>query len=229
MTGKLINRIDKAKKTSLNTRKGFSLMELMMVIVIISIMTAVIIANLNSTKSNAAFQTSTREIASAIKLAQSYALQGKTEGGTTPCGFGFVFIDSTHYQIYYNTYDSAYSNAHSLNWHDCADQNRDTNHLHFNNGASSGAMNSVVDSAYVLPSQTTLDAVSPGSLSSNTYDTDIYFAIPRASASEFTQSLGSFNTTQNVVYTLKYTGKCQTATVGLQGAVSGPVTTSNCP
>jgi len=78
-------------------------MELLLVIAIIGIMTVAGFVSLSSNRTNTNLQTAQREVASVIKLAQSYALQGKAQGGNTPCGYGFRFIDATNYQIFYNT------------------------------------------------------------------------------------------------------------------------------
>jgi prepilin-type N-terminal cleavage/methylation domain-containing protein len=85
--------------------QGFSLMELMMVIAIIGIMTVVGFASTSSIKKNSLLRASQNEIASAIKLVQSYALQGKTinDAGNwvVPCEYGFEFTDKSSYRTFY--------------------------------------------------------------------------------------------------------------------------------
>jgi len=89
--------------------RGFSFIELLTVIAIIGIMSAVAFVSLSSSKSSAKLSAAQREVAGAIKLAQSYALQGRMEtdeaGGSglaVPCGYGFHFISPTDYEIFYN-------------------------------------------------------------------------------------------------------------------------------
>jgi prepilin-type N-terminal cleavage/methylation domain-containing protein len=90
--------------------KAFTFVELLMAIAIVGIMTAVGFASLNSGKVTTKLQAAQREVASTIKLAQSYALQGKTvtPGGTSPCGYGFRFDPTdgakTKYAIFYTPY-----------------------------------------------------------------------------------------------------------------------------
>jgi prepilin-type N-terminal cleavage/methylation domain-containing protein len=100
MTNKMKNQIKKLKITA--NYKAFSLMELLIVIAIIGIMTAVGFVSLTSNKTKTNLETAQREVASTIKLVQSYALQGKKQGASTPCGYGFRFADATNYQIFYN-------------------------------------------------------------------------------------------------------------------------------
>lgn len=80
--------------------KAFTLIELITVISIIGIMSAVTIVSLSSSRANARLVSAQREVASAIKLAQSYALQGKTVNGSTPCGFGAYFDFTGNRNIY---------------------------------------------------------------------------------------------------------------------------------
>lgn len=89
--------------------KGFTLLELMVVISIIGIMTSVGLVSLSSSRKDMLLKTSQDEVISAIKLAQSYALQGKVVPSETSkiCGFGFKFTTDTEYEIfYYNTASS---------------------------------------------------------------------------------------------------------------------------
>lgn len=82
-------------------KKAFSLIELMIVIAIISIMTIVAIISLSPARTATQLNAAEREVASTIKKAQSYALQGKVAGGKVSCGFGIYFKDATNYEIFY--------------------------------------------------------------------------------------------------------------------------------
>jgi prepilin-type N-terminal cleavage/methylation domain-containing protein len=96
----------KTKLAKTKKLAGFTLLELLVVIGIIGIMSAVLLTSLSSTKSRTSLNAASAEVASAIKLAQSYALQGKMQmqsGVMAPvCGYGFRFTDATHYGIFFN-------------------------------------------------------------------------------------------------------------------------------
>ncbi|KKP79988.1 MAG: hypothetical protein A2271_01050 [Candidatus Moranbacteria bacterium RIFOXYA12_FULL_35_19] len=97
---------DKQNKKNNNvfSRRGFTLLELMASIAIIGIMTGVGLASLSSAKRHYALKTAQEEVTSAIKLAQSYALQGRGVAGVEKvCGYRFVFTNSSTYAIYYYT------------------------------------------------------------------------------------------------------------------------------
>jgi len=82
--------------------KGFTLLELIVVIAIIGIMTSVGLVSLVPAKKQIALKTAQNEVTSAIKLAQSYALQGKSiQGVSDICGYGFEFTDRSNYRIFY--------------------------------------------------------------------------------------------------------------------------------
>jgi prepilin-type N-terminal cleavage/methylation domain-containing protein len=111
----------------MKTKKAFSLVELITVIAIIGIMTGIAIVSLTPAKTAAKLDAAGREVASAIKLAQSYALQGKVAGGAVPCGFGINIIDSTNYEIFYATsgincaeFNRIDSTKTSLKWTDAS-------------------------------------------------------------------------------------------------------------
>ncbi|MFZ5982655.1 MAG: pilus assembly FimT family protein [Patescibacteria group bacterium] len=83
-------------------KKGFTLLEVILVITILSLIMVVSITSLGVGKTRNNLKTAQREVASTIRLAESYALQGKVvSGGRTPCGFGFRFKDEDTYEIFY--------------------------------------------------------------------------------------------------------------------------------
>ncbi len=85
---------------------GFTLLELMVVIALIAFVGLASIIFMSPAKKNVALRASQREVASTIRLAQSYALQGKMPTGLDSiCGWGFRFSDSENYQIFYYTND----------------------------------------------------------------------------------------------------------------------------
>jgi len=110
-------------------------MELLLVIAIIGIMATAGFVSLSSNQTNTKLQAAQREVASVIKLTQSYALQGKVADDkighmVTPCGYGFRFIDSTHYEIFYNTWTTGGAGYYT----DCTKMNTDFNNRHWKNG-----------------------------------------------------------------------------------------------
>ncbi len=82
---------------------GFTLIELLIVIAIIGILSSVGIYSFISTKEKNSLKNSQREVASAINLTKSYALQGLVVpgGSIAPCGYGFRFVNNNTYQIFY--------------------------------------------------------------------------------------------------------------------------------
>ena len=65
-------------------------------------MTSAGLVSLSSSKKHFALKTAQNEVAAAIKLAQSYALQGKyPTTGVKICGIGFRFETTSKYLIFY--------------------------------------------------------------------------------------------------------------------------------
>lgn len=103
--------LTKNKKIIFGVRNGFTLLELMIVIGTIGIMTGIGFASFGSAKRHSALRAGQYEVTSAIKLAQSYALQGKSVSGVTKiCGYGFKFDLPSNpgdpiidYEIFYYT------------------------------------------------------------------------------------------------------------------------------
>ncbi|MDZ4385463.1 MAG: prepilin-type N-terminal cleavage/methylation domain-containing protein [Candidatus Moranbacteria bacterium] len=93
--------------------KGVTFMELLVVIAIIGIMGSVGLVSLQSSKLDARLKAAQGELVASIRLAQSYALQGKTQDGAAPCGYGFRFASQTDYSIFYRTPDAGGCNPAS--------------------------------------------------------------------------------------------------------------------
>jgi type II secretion system protein H len=89
------------KKIITNEYNGFTFIELMVVIVIMTIMASVAFVSLQSSKANTRLQAAQREVTATIKQAQSYALQGRMQPPAKVCGYGVRFISENEYEIFY--------------------------------------------------------------------------------------------------------------------------------
>ena len=100
--------------------KGFSLMELMIVIAIIGVMTSVGLVSLNYSKTARALENASREVAAAVREAQNNALSGRQpDADQTSCGHGFYFDRSENDSRYF-----IYDNYVSTGETSCADVTR---------------------------------------------------------------------------------------------------------
>lgn len=84
--------------------RGFSLIELLIVMSIVAIMSSVGFMSYQDSKRDAILRAAQREVATVIRMAQGYALQGKTQNDGndfTPCGYGVRFTSSGSYRIFY--------------------------------------------------------------------------------------------------------------------------------
>ena len=82
---------------------GFTIIELMVVIAIIVIISAIVIFNVGSQHQNSALLRSAQKLSLDLRLAQSFALSSKTyKTISVPCGWGLHFngIGSTNYVIF---------------------------------------------------------------------------------------------------------------------------------
>lgn len=74
--------------------QGVTFIELVVVIAMIGIMASVVVVSMSSSRNQAKLKAAQTEVASTIKLAQSYALQGRQFSGATPKYYGVVFVSS---------------------------------------------------------------------------------------------------------------------------------------
>lgn len=91
-------------KYYLRSKKGFTLVEVIIVVAIIGILSSVSLYSLTSSRNNKDLRTAQREISSSVSLARSYALQGIAIPNSTagaPCGYGFRFVSPESYEIFY--------------------------------------------------------------------------------------------------------------------------------
>ncbi len=70
-------------------KKGFSLIELMIVIAIMAIMAAIMLSMNSKSKIRLELETAMREVASGIRSAQNDALAGRRNANLSPCHFDF--------------------------------------------------------------------------------------------------------------------------------------------
>ncbi len=88
-----------------NFKKGFTLVELLIVIAIIGIMTAVLLVSMSKGGVNNTLKVAGRQLSGALRESQNYALTGKQkEEGSYPCAFKFSvepLADGVYYNIKY--------------------------------------------------------------------------------------------------------------------------------
>lgn len=144
-----------SNKNNRNIRyRGFTFVEVIVVIAIIGILSAITIVSFGPISKRTKLNASADEVSSAMNLAKGYALQGRMpEGFTSICGYGFKFTSTTQYQIFYYYH---YDGSGNL---DCSSRDSFTE--------------TAVD-AQTLKIGTVLNSPAPGATAT------IYFSIPRA-------------------------------------------------
>jgi prepilin-type N-terminal cleavage/methylation domain-containing protein len=84
-------------------KKGFSLLEVLIVIFIIGVMTVVAMASILPSRNKKDVENAAREVAAAIREAQNNALNGKQpDAANIACGHGIYIENSTDYKLFYN-------------------------------------------------------------------------------------------------------------------------------
>ncbi len=87
-------------KITRKTRRGFSFLEMIVVLSIITIMTVVMFVTMYRDRSTKEIETAAREVTAAIREAQNNALTGRQrENDSLPCAFAFILNDDQHYQV----------------------------------------------------------------------------------------------------------------------------------
>lgn len=79
--------------------KGFTLIEVMAVMAIIGVMSAMVFTSLRSGKEQKTVEGEARKVAAAIREVQNYALTGKQIGGSVSCKFGIMPLTAGDSQI----------------------------------------------------------------------------------------------------------------------------------
>lgn len=173
--------------------RALAFVEMMIVIAIIGIIASVTIASFQPGRSSTRLKAAQREIVATIKLAQSYALNGKKQGGTTPCGYGFRFSDSSHYEIFYNPRGGS----------SCVAKNSDPNQRHYLDSTNTPAAES-----FALSNNVTLNSL--------VGDTEIYFTIPHANV--YDEAGSSYLSPQTLTFI--FGGATKTITINPGGYVN---------
>ena len=78
-------------------KKGFSLIELMMVIVIVGIASTIIIAQYSNSRNSKALSLGAKQVVNDVRMTQNYTFGALADGGTNPSGgYGVRFSDNTN-------------------------------------------------------------------------------------------------------------------------------------
>ncbi|HHH12444.1 MAG TPA: type II secretion system protein GspH [Candidatus Moranbacteria bacterium] len=93
--------MENSRKTK-KERKGFTMVELLVVVAIIGIMTSAVLVSLADSRAKKNAETSAREVAAALRLAQNYAVSGRIfDRSKIPCRYSFVITSPSSYEIRY--------------------------------------------------------------------------------------------------------------------------------
>ena len=90
---------EKQKRMIMLKHKGFTLIEIMLVMAIIGVMSAMVFSSLRSGKEQKEVEGQARRVAAAIREIQNYALTGKQISGQVPCRFGVMSLSIGNTQL----------------------------------------------------------------------------------------------------------------------------------
>ncbi len=97
-----------------SSKKAFTLAEVLVVAAIIAIATALMLASITTQRGARGVDRAAREIASALREAQSYALTGRSTAGENNCWIGIDMPGGANYTVM-NTYRTAATCAATAN------------------------------------------------------------------------------------------------------------------
>ena len=185
------------QKNKRKKQAGFSLIEILIVLLIVSLLGIIGFTAFRSSKNTAQLEMSQRKVAAVIKLAQSYAIQGKTQlidgQQEVPCGYGFRFTNENEFQIFYNE---------PTDEKDCQTLNAETNMDNFKFGSLS-----VEADGFSLENGVALS----GDINSSS----LYFSTPNANA--YGSDGASFSSSKTI--TLQYRDAQKSITINSTGAI----------
>jgi len=93
---------DKPRTFSSKKGEGFTIWELLVVMAIIGIVSAIVLAQNQYFNSRRQLQRAIQELSVNIRWAQGMALETQQIGGVLPDGYGVYAKDASHYLIFYN-------------------------------------------------------------------------------------------------------------------------------
>ena len=93
---------DKPRTFSSKKGEGFTIWELLVVMAIIGIVSAIVLAQNQYFNSRRQLQRAVQELSVNIRWAQGLALETQQVGGVLPAGYGIYVKDASHYLIFYN-------------------------------------------------------------------------------------------------------------------------------
>lgn len=88
------------RKINCRNLTGFTLIEMLVVISIIGMLSALTMVNYKERENKSRTEAQAQKFASILKQAQSMALAGETVEGVRPTGFGIYIINSTSYVLF---------------------------------------------------------------------------------------------------------------------------------
>ena len=84
-------------------KKGFSLVEMLVVIFISALLSTLIIVNYRAGQEKYNLGQAAQQLASDIRRIQNSALTGRIQGADTPVGYGIYIKSVTQYKLFYNS------------------------------------------------------------------------------------------------------------------------------
>ena len=87
-------------KTKKNNSKGFTLVETIVVVAVVSIFSIVMMANYQGSQKQQSVQRAAHQLAGDIRRAQNMAMASVEQGGLIPYGYGIHIIKNSNYYLW---------------------------------------------------------------------------------------------------------------------------------